>query len=48
MVKTGFTKGSYYSVKQCFRIEIRTNKEFNDKFKRMRAIAEEKEMGLVG
>jgi len=38
-----YTKGSYISVKQCFRIEIRDNKDFNEKYKKMLAIAEEKE-----
>lgn len=40
---TKYTKGQYWSVKQDFRIEIRSNEEFNDKYKRMLAIAEEKE-----
>ena len=39
----GYTKGSYISVKQCFRIEIRNNEDFNEKYEKMLAIAEEKE-----
>lgn len=40
---TRYTKGSYWPVKQSFRIEIRNNADFEDKYKRMKAIAEEKE-----
>ena len=38
-----YTKGSYLPVKQCFRVYIRNNEDFADKYKRMKAIAEEKE-----
>ncbi len=38
-----YTKGSYISVKQCFRIEIRNNEDFNEKYTRMKAIADYKE-----
>jgi len=41
--KIRYTKGQYLSVRQDFRIEIRNNEDFNDKYKRMKAIADEKE-----
>ena len=41
--RTGFTKGSYWAAKDCFRICARTNEEYNEKYERMKAIAEEKE-----
>ena len=38
-----YTKGQYWAAKDCFRIYARTNEEYNDKYERMKAIADEKE-----
>lgn len=37
------TKGNYWAAMDCFRIRARTNEEYNEKYKRMKKIAEEKE-----
>jgi hypothetical protein len=38
-----FTKGNYWGAKACFRVWYRDSKEWDDKIKRMQAIADEKE-----
>lgn len=43
MSKPQYTKGQYWAAKDCFRIYARTNEEYNDKYKRMKAIADEME-----
>lgn len=40
---TRYTKGCYWAVKGSFRIYARTNEEYNEKYRRMKAIAEEQE-----
>ena len=41
--KGKFTKGSYWGAYDTFWIYSRSNEEHNDKYKRMKAIADEKE-----
>ena len=42
-ILTGYTDGQYWEAKDCFRICARNNEEYNDKYERMKAIAEYKE-----
>ena len=40
---TKHTKGNYWPAKACFYIYYRTNEEWDEKYERMKAIADEKE-----